>query len=80
MRVKCANCGMIYDRVPICDMFPSMGYLPCPRCGSNAADVIHPQPYRWSASTDYTEPLPGYKEEGEGWRLKNLRKGLENVW
>jgi len=39
-RVKCANCGMIYDIKPEGDMvmetFPGI----CPKCDSNAYDVV----------------------------------------
>lgn len=45
-RVRCANCGTIYDKPPAQQVFwigvpfrvEGMEY--CPKCGSNAADVI----------------------------------------
>ena len=45
-RVKCANCGMIYNRPPaekafwIGVPFRIVGAEFCPKCGSNAADQI----------------------------------------
>lgn len=44
MRVKCANCGMIYDINPTsmdCRSEPEMlDCGQCPKCGSNAKDKI----------------------------------------
>jgi len=53
-RVRCANCGMIYDRrkplgLAVDELLPdvAMGLTNvCPGCGSNAADPIAPQP-KW---------------------------------
>ena len=49
-RVKCANCGMIYDAYTHMD---NMGLIPkddvCPRCGSNAKDPI--QQGTWTSGT-----------------------------
>lgn len=45
-RVKCANCGMIYDRPPdqkvfhIGVPFTVEGRTNCPKCGSNASDPL----------------------------------------
>ena len=45
-RVRCANCGMIYERPPAENVFwigvPFLvnGSMFCPGCGSNAADPI----------------------------------------
>ena len=45
-RVKCANCGMIYEKPPaekvywIGVPFTVSGTEFCPKCGSNAADFI----------------------------------------
>ena len=38
-RVKCANCGMVYDRL-LPDMMPDTGSAQCPKCKSNAYDAI----------------------------------------
>jgi len=37
-RVRCANCGMIYDIVGYGDILPTTGK--CPKCGSNAFDLV----------------------------------------
>jgi len=37
-RVKCANCGMIYDIVGYEEIMPTAGK--CPGCGSNAFDPV----------------------------------------
>lgn len=45
-RVRCANCGMIYDKPPAEQVFwigvpfRIEGMENCPRCGSNAADLV----------------------------------------
>lgn len=39
-RVKCANCGMIYDIKPEGDMVMVMSPGVCPKCKSNAYDII----------------------------------------
>lgn len=39
-RVKCANCGMIYDRA-INDILPDDGGAQCPCCKSNAYDRLN---------------------------------------
>ena len=46
-RVKCANCGMIYDIKPEGDvvMWESPGI--CPKCGSNAHDIEKIFPDIW---------------------------------
>ena len=35
IRVRCANCSMIYDN----DITQTV----CPSCGSNAADIVNPK-------------------------------------
>ncbi|MHC4121973.1 MAG: hypothetical protein ACYSSI_00235 [Planctomycetota bacterium] len=44
MRVKCANCGMIYDINPTSMDFRTemerLSCASCPKCKSNAKDVI----------------------------------------
>ena len=44
MRVKCANCGMIYDITPTTMEFRTEQEMyrcgVCPKCKSNAKDVI----------------------------------------
>lgn len=56
-RVKCVNCGTIYDKPPaekifwIGVPFRVEGMECCPKCGSNAADLIE-QPSE-SSSTYY---------------------------
>lgn len=39
-RVKCANCGTIYDIKPVGDMIMVMSSENCPKCKSNAYDII----------------------------------------
>ncbi len=39
-RVKCANCGMIYDRC-LPDMMPDNGTAQCPGCKSSAFDKVN---------------------------------------
>lgn len=50
IRVKCANCGMIYDiMVPnYLGTEDTMIRGKCPRCGSNAYDQITPDFTRWT--------------------------------
>lgn len=44
MRVKCANCGMIYDISPTSMEFGTetevLSQGQCPKCKSNAKDVV----------------------------------------
>jgi len=48
-RVKCANCGMIYNKPPAEQVFwigvpfTVSGMKVCPKCGSNASDPIAEQ-------------------------------------
>ena len=55
-RVRCANCGTVYDKPPaqkafwIGVPFRVEGMERCPKCGSNAADNIG-QPTNWSDTT-----------------------------
>jgi DNA-directed RNA polymerase subunit RPC12/RpoP len=57
-RVRCANCGMIYDRPPAQEVLwigvpvRAIGRETCPRCGSNAADIVE-EPIRCQ-TTDNT--------------------------
>lgn len=39
-RVKCANCGMVYDIKSEGDVVMVMSPDICPKCGSNAYDVV----------------------------------------
>ena len=39
-RVKCANCGMVYDIKSEGDMVIIISPGICPKCGSNAYDVL----------------------------------------
>ncbi len=45
MRVKCANCGMIYDTNPTPMDFRTeierVSTATCPKCGSNAKDRVN---------------------------------------
>lgn len=58
-RVKCANCGMIYERPPaekafwIGVPFRIVGSEKCPRCGSNAADPLPTPPNTYTVDTSY---------------------------
>ncbi len=50
MRVKCANCGMIYDTSPTpadyCTEVEWVSTATCPKCGSNAKDRVNGG-YNW---------------------------------
>ena len=46
-RVKCANCGMIYDIKPEGGSGMLVSYGICPKCGSNAYDVEKTFPDIW---------------------------------
>lgn len=58
-RVRCANCGMIYEKPPaeqawwIGVPFRVEGTEFCPRCGSNAADSIQPAQPQYVDTTTY---------------------------
>jgi len=39
-RVKCANCGMVYDIKPEGDIIMVMSPGTCPKCKSNAYDIV----------------------------------------
>ena len=45
MRVKCANCEMIYDTSPTpadyCTEVERVSTATCPKCGSNAKDRVN---------------------------------------
>lgn len=60
MRVKCANCGMIYEDTPECISYSGVlivGDIPklkCPGCKSNAKDWVE-QPYKYSSTVTKAE-------------------------
>ncbi len=58
MRVKCANCGMVYDINPTPMDFRSPAEVlnsgVCPGCGSNAKDKIPGQ--EWKSMDDHLTP------------------------
>ncbi len=60
-RVKCANCGMVYNKPPVEKVFwigvpfTVVGVEFCPNCGSNSADAIE-QPVK-IFTTDRTNLL-----------------------
>ena len=51
-RVKCTNCNMVYDITPTPMDFrteqESMACAVCPKCGSNAKDVVPTQQWKTS--------------------------------
>ena len=47
-RVKCANCGMIYDIYPE-TWFEQLGRGECPKCNSNAFNEIPPHIVRYKS-------------------------------
>lgn len=49
-RVKCANCGTVYDIKPEGDMIMVMSSGICPKCKSNAYDVVKTFPDIWKTS------------------------------
>ena len=52
MRVKCANCGMVYDKADpnVGSWLGQSGALACPGCRSNAADPIDSRTKRHTES------------------------------
>jgi len=55
MRVKCANCGIIYDINPTSMDFRTEHEIfstgTCPKCKSNAKDKV--QHAQWTTNTEY---------------------------
>lgn len=90
-RVRCANCGMIYDRPPEENAFwigaplRVVGSEFCPNCGSNAANPVLGNSYIFTGNSTNARvapvhshvhrPRPTYAE----WRAANLPKLLAMV-
>jgi len=77
-RVRCANCGTIYNKPPSCQIFwigvpfRVEGMETCPKCGSNAADLMG-QRRTWVSTTSCyccAEDASGLREECERLRVQ----------